>query len=123
VQFDDKTDFDCELIDWDRSDPNNLKAKNFVSFHDQIARWRYLIDIEGTGYSGRFKLLLSAPRLVFLQERPHKEDFLNISYRGRITCRSSAICRICGRIWPPSKPIRTWKKRLSAMRANLPANT
>ena len=75
VQFDDKTDFDCELIDWDRSDPNNLKAKNFVSFHDQIARWRYLIDIEGTGYSGRFKLLLSAPRLVFLQERPHKEDF------------------------------------------------
>ena len=75
VGFDDKKEFDCELIHWDRSDPNKLKANNFVSFHDQIARWRYLIDIEGTGYSGRFKLLLSAPRLVFLQERPHKEDF------------------------------------------------
>jgi Glycosyl transferase family 90 len=75
VELDDKKDFDCELIHRDRSDPNNLQANNFVSFHDQIARWRYLIDIEGTGYSGRFKLLLSSPRLVFLQDRPHKEDF------------------------------------------------
>jgi hypothetical protein len=75
VKFDDKTDFDCELIHWDRSDPKNLKARNFISFHDQIERWRYLIDIEGNGYSGRLKLLLNSPRLVFLQERPHKEDF------------------------------------------------
>ena len=52
-----------------------MKAKNFISFHEQIERWRYLIDVEGTGYSGRFKLLLNSPRLVFLQDRPHKEDF------------------------------------------------
>jgi hypothetical protein len=75
AKFDDKKDFDCEIIRWDRSDPNNLKAENFISFHEQIARWRYLIDVEGNGYSGRLKLLLSSPRLVFLQDRPHKEDF------------------------------------------------
>jgi hypothetical protein len=75
VKFDDKTDFDCEFVHWDRSDPSNLKAKNYISFHEQVDRWRYLIDVEGTGYSGRLKLLLSSPRVVFLQDRPHKEDF------------------------------------------------
>jgi hypothetical protein len=75
VKLDDKKDFDCELIHWDRSDPDNLKAKNFISFSEQIGRWRYLIDVEGTGYSGRLKLLLCSPRLLFIQDRPHKEDF------------------------------------------------
>ena len=123
LQFDDKKDFDCELIHWDRSDPNNLKAKNFVSFHDQIARWRYLIDIEGTGYSGRFKLLLSAPRLVFLQERPHKEDFFQYLVPWTHYVPVKRDLSDLRAIWPPSKPIRTWKNRSSAMRANLPANT
>lgn len=68
-------DFDVQLIVWDRTDPNRLQAKNFVSFEDQVRRWRFLIDIEGLGYSARLKLLLSANRVVFIQKRPWEEFF------------------------------------------------
>ena len=67
--------FDFELVRWDRSDPNNLKASNFLSIAEQISRWRFLIDIEGTGYSGRLKLFLHSNRAIFIQDRPWKEYF------------------------------------------------
>jgi Glycosyl transferase family 90 len=43
----------------------------------QARQWRYLIDIEGHsgGYSGRVKMLLSMPRVVFLVDRDLKEYF------------------------------------------------
>lgn len=75
VSLDDKIKFDCELINWDRSDPNNLTAINFMSFEEQIAKWRYLIDLRGVGYSGRLKILLSSKRVVFIQERKYEEFF------------------------------------------------
>jgi len=75
VALDDKTNFDCEFIVWDRSNPEKLVARNFLSFEQQVARWRYLIDVEGRGYSGRLKLLLCARRVVFIQERRHQEYF------------------------------------------------
>lgn len=75
TRLDDKQDFDFELIKWDRADPNNLTASNYLSFDQQVGRWRYLIDLEGIGYSARLKMLLNSPRVVFIQERPHKEDF------------------------------------------------
>jgi len=71
--LDDKRDFDTELIVWDRSNPGRLTCSNFVSLADQVRRWRYLIDIEGTGYSGRLKLLFFSRRVVFLQQRPFEE--------------------------------------------------
>ena len=67
--------FDCSFIEWDRTDPNKLTAKNFLSFEDQIRNWRFIIDIEGAGYSGRLKLLLSSPRVVLIQKRPFEEFF------------------------------------------------
>lgn len=71
-----QSDFsDFELIVWDRSDPNHLKAKNFLSFDEQILKWRFLLDVEGVGYSGRLKLLLAANRCVFIQDRPYEEFF------------------------------------------------
>ena len=75
VGLDDKVNFDCELIRWDRSNPDQLTASNFLSFEQQVAQWRYLIDMRGVGYSGRLKLLLSSPRVVFLQERVYEEYF------------------------------------------------
>lgn len=66
---------DFELISWDRSDPNNLSAKNFLSFEEQIVNWRFLLDVEGVGYSGRLKLLLASNRCVFIQDRPYEEYF------------------------------------------------
>jgi hypothetical protein len=46
----------------------------FVSLVDHC-RYRYLIDLQGVGYSGRVKLLLFAGRPLFLQERRWREFF------------------------------------------------
>jgi hypothetical protein len=75
VSLDDKLQFDCEYVDWDRSDPSKLTAINFLSLEHQVERWRYLLDIRGRGYSGRLKLFLASRRLVFVQDRPDKEFF------------------------------------------------
>lgn len=42
---------------------------------DQVSEYRYMIDVEGFGYSGRLKLLLHAARAVLMQDRPHREYF------------------------------------------------
>jgi hypothetical protein len=73
VALDDKIDFDVELVSWDTSNPDRHTCSNFVSLPDQVRRWRYLIDLEGYGYSGRLKLLFFSRRLVFLQQRPAAE--------------------------------------------------
>lgn len=75
VDLDDKESFDVEFVIWDRSDPDRLTAANYLSFEEQVSRWRFLVDAEGNGYSGRLKLLLRCPRVVFVQDRPYKEDF------------------------------------------------
>lgn len=46
----------------------------FVSLADHC-RYRYLIDLQGVGYSGRVKLLLFAGRPLFLQSRRWREFF------------------------------------------------
>lgn len=46
-----------------------------MSYQDQIDEWKYLIDIEGCGYSGRFKILMNTPRIVFFVDRPYQEWF------------------------------------------------
>ncbi len=49
----------------------------FKTMEEQIATYRYMIDIEGAGYSGRFKMLLHSRRVVLLQERPWREWFFD----------------------------------------------
>jgi hypothetical protein len=44
---------------------------------DQVATYRYMIDVEGAGYSGRFKMLLHTKRVVLLQDRPWREWFFD----------------------------------------------
>jgi hypothetical protein len=73
--FDDKVRFDFEIITWDHKNPTRLTAPNFISLDDQVLRYRFLIDVQGNGYSGRLKLLLGGPRLVFVQQRIPR-DFL-----------------------------------------------
>jgi hypothetical protein len=48
---------------------------NFLSYEEQVNRWRYFVDVEGTGYSGRLKFLLATHRIVLLIDRKHKEWF------------------------------------------------
>ena len=46
-----------------------------LSLETQVARYAFLLDVEGNGWSGRLKLLLWSQRAVFLVDRPWKEDF------------------------------------------------
>jgi hypothetical protein len=90
TKYDDKVNYDIELIRWDRSTPERLIAKNFISLLDQVAKWRFLIDVQGAGYSGRLKLLLASGRPVFIQERSHHEFFYKdlVPWRHYVPIRS-----------------------------------
>lgn len=44
-------------------------SANFVSLPDHT-KYKYLIEMQGGGYSGRMKLLMHAKRLLFVQDRP-----------------------------------------------------
>lgn len=44
-----------------------------MTYQEQIDKWKYLIDVEGCGWSGRFKVLMSSPRIVFFVDRPYQE--------------------------------------------------
>lgn len=65
--------FDFQEIVWNRENPSKLTCSNFISMESAVSRWRYLIDLEGRGYSSRVKLLLFSRRVLFLQERRDKE--------------------------------------------------
>ncbi|TIL22978.1 MAG: hypothetical protein E5Y88_25005 [Mesorhizobium sp.] len=47
----------------------------FKTMEEQVATYRYMIDVEGAGYSGRLKLLFHTKRVVLMQERPWHEWF------------------------------------------------
>jgi len=59
----------CEFIVGEK------KFNNFMSFEDQIKKWRFLVDAEGIGWSARLKLLFFSRRVVFLVDRPCKEFY------------------------------------------------
>lgn len=67
--------YDFKLMSWNRQNPNKLyeHTTTYKSLEEQVKDWRYLIDLEGNGYSGRLKLFLFTNRLVFVQDRPYKE--------------------------------------------------
>ncbi|MGE4512896.1 MAG: glycosyl transferase family 90 [Chryseobacterium sp.] len=46
----------------------------YISLKDHT-KYKYLIDIEGRGYSGRIKMLLFTKRLLFIQERQWKSYY------------------------------------------------
>lgn len=73
LRFTDKSKYDIEEIQWDRSDPGKLTCTNYVSLIDTVKKWRYLIDVEGNGFSARVKPFLFSKRVLFLQDRPYKE--------------------------------------------------
>ncbi|MEW9808381.1 glycosyl transferase family 90 [Mesorhizobium sp. ZMM04-5] len=47
----------------------------FTTMEEQVAQYRYMIDVEGSGYSGRLKLLLHAGRSVLVIDRPYQEFY------------------------------------------------
>jgi hypothetical protein len=55
----------------------NFYHSNFKPMEEQLAQYRYMVDVEGFGYSGRLKLLLHAQRAVLLLDRPYRDFFLD----------------------------------------------
>ncbi len=64
-------------MDWKRHfdrDVNVSDATKYVSLKDQT-KYKYLIDVQGNGYSGRAKMQLFSGRPLFLADRALKEWF------------------------------------------------
>lgn len=51
-------------------------ASKFISIYDH-AKYKYLIDIQSLGYSGRLKLLFLLNRVIFVVKREHKEFYFS----------------------------------------------
>ncbi|TJV43007.1 MAG: hypothetical protein E5Y02_12575 [Mesorhizobium sp.] len=71
-----------DLLEAYDTEPNydvaiNRYSTRFRTMEEQVATYRYMIDIEGAGYSGRFKMLLHTKRVVLLQDRPWREWFFD----------------------------------------------
>jgi hypothetical protein len=66
----------------------NEKCPNYLSLTDLI-KYKYLIDIEGNGYSGRLKWLLYSKRPIFVIDRTYIEYFYDdlIPYKHYIPVR------------------------------------
>ena len=60
---------------WWRNNKKELykNTPTYLTYQQQIDRWKYLIDFKGIGYSGRTKVLLNSPRIVFIVDRKYEE--------------------------------------------------
>jgi hypothetical protein len=71
-----KTNFSEAIVNnWVRNNPKDLASNTptFLSYQQQVNRWKYLIDFEGHGYSCRTKILIHSPRITFIVDRLYKE--------------------------------------------------
>jgi hypothetical protein len=66
----------CNAIDFIRDNPEKLTANNFVSLAEHC-KYKYLIDMEGVGWSGRLKFLCCTKRVLFINERPYQEFWMD----------------------------------------------
>lgn len=77
LQFGEKYSTYCDFrtIEWNRGSPQNLtvSVSNYMSVESQAKEWKYLIDIQGHGWSARTKMLLHSKRIVFIVERIYEE--------------------------------------------------
>lgn len=50
-------------------------SKNYISIDQQVRKYRYIINANGQGHSGRLKLEMFSGRVIFLIERRYEEWF------------------------------------------------
>ncbi len=67
--------FEIIPICWSKSDNIKLNCSNYLSLSDLVKNYSILIDVTGSGYSGRVKLLLFSHRPLLLVDRAYKEYF------------------------------------------------
>lgn len=61
-----------EAMGWTLNNKGENIPTKFISLYDH-AKHKYLIDVEGRGWSARLKFLFFLKRPIFIQERDHKE--------------------------------------------------
>ena len=66
----------CNSIEFVRQNPEKLTANNFVSLPEHCD-FKYLLDIEGVGWSARLKFLCFTKRVLFINDRPYKEFWMD----------------------------------------------
>lgn len=69
--------FDFDSMNWIPSHGKRLDATMFRSFEDLVKTYGILIDVEGRGYSGRFKFLMFSKRPLLFVDRPFHEYFFD----------------------------------------------
>jgi hypothetical protein len=62
-------------MQWRQQADGSQVPENGMTLQEQMLRWRFVLDIEGKGYSGRVKMLMHWPRLLLLVDRPWTEYF------------------------------------------------
>lgn len=67
--------FDVEIMEWDRDAPGGQRSKTRQVSLPEHARYKYLIDCPGWGYSARINWLLATGRPVFIVDRPAVEHW------------------------------------------------
>lgn len=73
TKWNSKATEDPDYIDIDS--PIHKVSSNYVSIPDHSKKWRYLIDMEGYGFSARLSCFMFSRRVVFIADRSHKQWF------------------------------------------------
>ena len=63
-------------LPYDKWSKDENKKKEFVPIEEQ-AKYKYLIDVRGYGWTDRLKNLLQCGRVVFIADRPYKEWYFD----------------------------------------------
>ena len=89
VSQSDGVDIDAQWIQWIKKEtltnqqdnyltinsPTNVVSNTYISIPEHSKKWRYLIDVEGAGHSGRINFFMFSKRVVFVVDRPWKQWF------------------------------------------------
>ena len=76
--------FICNEIHWNKTDSIAMAADNYVSIPDHC-KYKYLLDLQGHGWSARLKFLLYSNRLVFIAKRPQLEWWMH-HLQDKVNC-------------------------------------
>ncbi len=60
---------------FDKNPSTNPWPKNFISYSDQVSRWRYLIDTRGLSWSDRVKFFYFSNRVILRINREYNEFY------------------------------------------------
>jgi len=94
------------------------RIRNYMTLHEMIRKYKYLLDIGGNGYSGRLKFLLFSRRPVFIVERDYIEYWHNqlIPYEHYIPVREDLSDLLVQINWAEANPTKCQEITAAALK-------